>query len=81
MTQESQPRNVRDILAMADTTVYWLDQMAMIVSQHGDGSEDQEIESPQRCLMVANAALRRWRLETGLREGVWSLKDLENSCD
>lgn len=77
MNHESEPRSVSDVLGMADLTVHWLDQMALIVSQYGDSSADHEVESTERCLMVANAALRRWRLEIGLNEGVWSLNEAE----
>ena len=83
MTKISEAKNIKDILAMADRTISRLEQMALIVSQHNGSACEHEtdIESTERCLMVANAALRRWRLEMGLHEGVCSLNMPAEVCD
>ena len=81
MTQDLDRAEVRGMLAIAQLTTACLQRMTELVAEYEGNNFHSDNCETERLLATANAVLERWRIETGVREGVLVLKQVEDWYD
>lgn len=78
MTQRLEHTRVRTILEVAEKTADRLQKMSEIVAEYQRQNAGSSSDPTERLLATANSALQRWRLDTGVRESVLVIKEVED---